>query len=388
MKRTRPLAGWSGLAILLSGLGPLSAQTLVSENFDAAAPGGALTNRLPGTGLRVTSGNVDVIGTILNGAWAAYSVCPAGPVPANNCLDLNGLNPGAVSTGPTLVLTAGTHYVLNFSAAGSIVGPPAPPYTFTVSLGASGPTSYSVPANGSFMGERFSYTPVTDQPNAALTLISTTNLPGNAQYGPLIDNLTLAAGPAIPPPLTENFNLVRPGSNQSGVLAGSRFAVIAGNIDVLGSSLNGAAAGFFSCPPGGIDAGNCIDLNGDQPATIEATSLFHLIAGTQYAISFELAGNVVDGTHTSYDLTVSLGGSGAIGFSAAPGAGFVAESFFYTPAVDEPEARLLFAATPGGGDRLYGPILDHIQVTGVPEPAGLWMLLPLLGILGGVRRRR
>ena len=68
MKRTRPLAGWSGLAILLSGLGPLSAQTLMSENFDAAAPGGALTNLLPGTGLRVTSGNVDVIGTILNGA--------------------------------------------------------------------------------------------------------------------------------------------------------------------------------------------------------------------------------------------------------------------------------------------------------------------------------
>ena len=375
----------------LAASGTVHAQALYSENFDSLPPGGGLTGLIPGSGLTVTSGDADIIGNILNGAASAYSVCPAGPSAANNCLDLNGNGPGSVSTPAMFNLTAGTTYVLNFSAAGSVANVGGAPYTFTVTLGNSAPETFSLPANSGLVGEQFIYTPEVNQPNAALALASTTSLPGNARYGPVIDNLNLSA---LPPsgttfyPFMQSFNKVQPGSNFSSILAGTRFAVVAGNVDVLGNLLNGAASGFYTCPPGMLEPGNCIDLNGDQPGEIESRNRFYLSAGTTYAVTFELAGNVVDGINSSYPLTVSLGGSGPVGFSAAPGSPFTEETLYYTPIVTQPQAPLIFAAGPDGGNPLYGPIISEVSVSAVPEPREVFMLPVLLVLLAMSRRRR
>jgi hypothetical protein len=224
-----------------------------------------------------------------------------------------------------------------------------------------------------------------------LTLASTTNLPGAAQYGPLIDNLNLAA---LPPsgstffPFIETFAGTQPGSNDSSVLAGSQFAVLAGNVDVFGNLLNGAPSAFFSCPSGVEEPANCIDLNGDTPGAIQSTTLFDLIAGTTYQVSFLLAGNVADGTHASYPLSVSLGDSGAIGFSAQPGAGFGLETFDYTPTQNEPQAELRFVSGATTGNPLYGPFVDDIEIDAIPEPASAAIFLTALAALRAARRRR
>ncbi len=369
-----------------------TAASLLMENFDNAPPGGAYVAGLTGTAFSTVVGNTDVIGTLLNGASAGYKTCPASGTGINNCLDLNGLIPGAVRSNQSFSLTAGTTYTLAFSAAGSIPAVVGIPYAFTVSLGASGPTLFTVPDGGSFAAGRFIYTPAINETAAALVLASATDLGGSLrEYGPLIDNLVLSDNTAPPPafvPLRETFDATPPGSNFSTSLGGSRFTVRSGNVDVLGHLLNGADTGFFTCPDALTDAGNCVDLNGDQPGALESTTPFRLTSGTTYKVSFQLAGGEGSGTDCSHPLAVSLGASGAIGFCAPTGGGFMPESFFYTPAAHENEASLRFVSQATTGNPLYGPYIDDISVTEVPTPGAALWFLTALAALGGIRRWR
>lgn len=383
--------------LCVAGAWNVSAQSLLAENFDAARPGGANGAGIPGTGFSTVLGNTDIIGTILNGAPAAYKVCPASGTGPNNCLDLNGLVPGAVTSNARFDLTAGVTYTLAFSAAGSVPAVAGTPYAFTVALGGSGPTLFTVPAGGSFIAERFTYTPAVNEAAAALVLTSATDLPGpSRQYGPLIDSLALSDNsvkPAAFVPLRETFNATPPGSNFSTRLAGSGFSVVSGNVDVLGHLLNGADTGFFTCPASGgtdpaADPGNCIDLNGDMPGAIESTNPFRLISGATYAVSFRLAGGDGGGMGCAYVAGASLGGSGETLFCAPANSGFLNESFLYTPVTDEAEAALRFVSRATPGDLIYGPYIDDITVTQVPAPGALLWFLTALATLGGVRRWR
>ncbi|MBC7637133.1 MAG: hypothetical protein H7251_16200 [Acetobacteraceae bacterium] len=396
----RVVAVFSLILAVCTPVAPAAAALLLSDNFDSATPGGSYDSNIMGSAFSVFAGNVDVIGQITNGAANGYFSCPAGGPVENNCLDLNGTLPGAVKSTARFNLIAGRSYMLNFSAAGSMVDTARDPYRFTVALGNSGATGYTVAAGSSFAAQRFTYTPTINEDDAALVLASTTDIAGARQYGALIDNLRLTDnapvfGQSRAPGggTVESFNSAQPGSNISSLIAGTGFAVVAGNVDVMGTIVNGAAAGFFTCPVGLPTENNCIDLNGNQPGAIATAAPMLLLAGTTYEVSFALAGNIDDGTHAAYAMHAQLGNSGAISFSTLPGSSFTTETFTYTPITDEVAAFLQFTSDSTAGNPIFGAFIDNISVVAlsngaavaVPEPGSMMMVLIGLSGLGGIR---
>lgn len=388
-------------SLMIAAGGPVEAAQLLVDNFDSATPSGGYTASIAGSGFSAFTGNVDVIGPITNGAASGFYTCPAGSAANNNCLDLNGTMPGAVRSNARFDLIAGRTYTLSFSAAGSVVDRAADPYSFTVALGNSAVTGYTVAAGSSFAAERFTYTPTVNETDAALVLASTTDITGARQYGALIDNLRLTDNAPVfyqaasaSGAFVEGFNSAQPGSNISTLIAGTGFSVISGNIDVTGNLPNGANGGFFTCPVGLPSENNCIDLNGNQPGAIATTDPMLLLAGVTYEVNFALAGNVADGTHATYDLHARLGNSRAFSFSAAPGSGFTTEAFTYTPISDEAAASLQFISDSTTGDPQFGAFIDTISVvalsnadpSAVPEPGSTALLLIGLGCLTALSR--
>ena len=381
-----------------------SAAVLLHETFDAAPPGSSYTGAIPGSVFHVSSGDVDIIGTLPNGAAGGFFTCPNAPGAANNCLDLNGNQPGAVTTGAGFDLRAGTTYKLSFDLAGSV--PVAPAYRMQATIGNNPPVVFSIPAGNMFGTESLLYTPLTDEAGAHVSFQSVTNIPGAPHYGPLIDNVSLATvttPPAVPGVgssliFQQDFSAVRPGANYAGPVANSGFTVTSGNVDVFGDGTGAGASGFFTCPAPLPSSSGCIDLNGSQPATIQSDQLFNLRAGATYIVGFQLAGNIANAELAEYALTASLGGSAPFRFAISPDSPFQTESFTYSPAADETAARLIMMSQQNTAAPLYGPVITAISIaslpavtsssppSALPEPGPLAVMLS--GLLGLALCRR
>ena len=369
---------------------PATARVLFSESFEGATPGGSYTGAIPGSLFGVASGTVDIIGTV---GPSEYSVCPGAT--GNNCLDLNGTGPGSVISTQHFSLVAGRTYTLQFSASGSVADAASDPYAFTVSLGASGVSRYVVAAGSGFGARRFTYTPTSNEPDAALMLASATALPGAMQYGALIDNLVLSddAQPGLQTAFTavsfaETFDGATPGSNVTQDIPNTAFRVVSGNVDVFGNIANGGST-FYSCPSGRLLSNNCIDLNGTEPGAIATTLGGTLQAGTTYRVAFAMAENEADGTHTSYAFHVQLGNAAPVGFSVDAGSSFDTGSFLYTPTVDEVGPDLTFTSDSVTGDLRYGAFIDTVSVgVFVPEPSVTALFVGAIGLMMCLGRRR
>ncbi len=387
-------------AVLVVATVHARAATLFSETFDASQPGSAYTSTIPGAAFQVTSGNVDIIGNLTNGAGSGFFTCPGPNNGANNCLDLNGNNPGAITTTTGFNLTAGTTYTLSFNLAGSVV--PNVNYVMQATIGGSTPFTFSVPGGNDFGTETVSFTPTANEANAHLSFASLTDLPGNSEYGPLIDNVVLTSAPAGPNPggtllFQQDLTTAAPGPNYRGPLSNSGLTVTAGDVDIFGNGTGSGTAGFYTCPAPLTANQTCIDLNGDQPGTIQTDQVFNLIAGTTYTVSFELAGNIPNGNLSEYTLGASFGNSGIYTFSAPPGAPFQTESFSYTPTTDESQARLVLSSQQYADLLNYGPIITDLSISDPPgsgdtvsasEPGVLSVILTSILSLAWLRRRQ
>jgi hypothetical protein len=386
---------------LLAGLAmPARAGVLLSENFDAAQPGAAYAGTVSNSAFSAIAGNVDVIGTILNGARRGYFTCPAGGSNVNNCLDLNGDIPGTIQSNASYNLRAGVTYSLAFDLAGSSPNPGNTPYSLAVSLGSSPTRTYSAVANSAFARQAFSFTPTTDE-TAARLMFASTSLQTPSYYGPLLDNVVLTEGVVVTASMlrpaqvngdvlfSENFNGARPSGNYSGAVVGTKFTTSTGTTDIFGDITNGAPAAFFSCPTPNASGNNCLDLNGDQPGAITATSPLYLLAGLRYRVSLDIAGNVPDGSSAPYMLGVTLGDSSLQRFTADPGSNFRNISFDYTPTADQPSAGFTISSEGVRASNIYGAVIDNVAVTvDLPEPGVLSLLLVGGGGLWRLRQRR
>lgn len=161
----------------------------------------------------------------------------------------------------------------------------------------------------------------------------------------------------------------------TGSTALSGWIVSAGSVDYIGSYWQ----------PG--DGARSVDLSGGGPGTLSQT--FDTVAGKSYVVTFLLAGNP-DGGPVVKPVTVSATGNGSGGYSfdttGHSRAAMGWQSFTYNFTATGISTTLSFAS---GAQSAYGPALDGVSVTAVPEPAGWALLIAGFGLVGGqIRRRR
>ncbi len=196
---------------------------------------------------------------------------------------------------------------------------------------------------------------------------------------------TTLAGVALAAAASQGFastNLVTNGSFEANSVPGtfvnstvqviSNWTVGVGNVDLVGS-LWTAASGV-----------NSVDLNGSKKGEIHQT--LTTVAGQEYQFSFELAGNFQGGIAIK-NLSVNIGSNGLYSFdTTGKSAGNMGWTKYSTTFVAVSSATTLSFASNSSG--AYGPVIDNVSVTAVPEPESLAMLLAGLGLMGMIARRR
>jgi hypothetical protein len=177
-----------GLAasLFIGSMMAAEASTIVfSENFSGATEGLGYTGTIAGTQLKVTSGDVDVIGP------ANYS-CVANA--AIKCLDLiGGSGQGSVASTIGIDLHAGDTYTIDYTDVlqGFALGS-TPSLDYTVSLGSHSFNTASIPT---VQLMSFSFTAAANELGALLTFVTTQNL--DNVHGPVISGITVTETAAV-----------------------------------------------------------------------------------------------------------------------------------------------------------------------------------------------
>lgn len=136
------------------------------------------------------------------------------------------------------------------------------------------------------------------------------------------------------------------------------------------------------------DGVRSVDLSGNGPGSV--SQLIDTDFGQQYTVSFWLAGNP-DGGDTAKLTVTSVAGTVPQfdTFTVVPGTNTHAnmgwQQYAYTFTAFGAQSLLTFAS---GEDNAYGPALDNVAITAVPEPASWAMMLAGFGVIGYSLRTR
>jgi hypothetical protein len=172
---------------------------------------------------------------------------------------------------------------------------------------------------------------------------------------------------------SDNFDTDATGLN----LVPAGWTVTDGTVDIIG------AGSSWDYAPGN---GHYIDLDGTTNSAGTLTESLNLVAGQSYQLSFSLAGSHVAGIGGNTEsVTVSVGGS-ALGspIVVSRNDAFQTYTFSFVAATAGPVA---LSFKDDSHDNV-GALLDNVQVSAVPEPASVAMMLAGLGLMGVAARRR
>lgn len=155
--------------------------------------------------------------------------------------------------------------------------------------------------------------------------------------------------------------------------APSGWTVSNGTVDLIGST-NAVSYDFLS------GNGGYVDLDGSTNQAGFFSQGLNLTGGTQYTLSFDLAGSQRGSTEF-----VDVNFGGVLGnYSLNSGDNFSLKTLNFTPGSS---GLYTISFQNQGGDNV-GALLDNVSVTAVPEPKIYGMMLVGLGLMGFVARKR
>jgi uncharacterized protein YjbJ (UPF0337 family) len=155
--------------------------------------------------------------------------------------------------------------------------------------------------------------------------------------------------------------------------APSTWTVTNGTVDLIGFT----DVASFDFLPGN---GGYIDLDGSTGQAGLFSKSISLLSGTNYALTFDLAGSQRGSTEV-----VDVNFGGVLGnYSLNSADAFSLKTMSFTP---NTSGIYTISFQNGGGDNV-GALLDNVRVTAVPEPETYAMLLTGLGLMGFIARRR
>jgi choice-of-anchor C domain-containing protein len=210
--------------------------------------------------------------------------------------------------------------------------------------------------------------------------------------------LTIAAATSICLCSSANAALFQNGSFELGIVDVGPFTTLnAGdNASITGWTVGTGSIDYIGTYWTSANGDRSLDLNGTVPGSIFQT--FDVTPGQAYQVTFDLAGNPAGGPTaktltTSANATIVLSSFDTTGKDLS-NMGWTPVSFNFT-ATGSTETLTFLSTTAGySGNSTYptafGPALDNVSVTAVPEPS-TWamMILGFLGVgLASYRRKR
>ena len=159
-----------------------------------------------------------------------------------------------------------------------------------------------------------------------------------------------------------------------------------GNTSITGWTVGGDSIDYIGSywQPG--DGNRSIDLSGNGKGSIWQ-DLTGLTVGTTYHVKFLLAGNPDGGASTKVAVASDGGTQADVFMFSQPGntkasMGWTQQTFSFM--AFDPTARLAFSAT---ANDPYGPAIDGVSISPVPEPATWAMMIIGFGGAGAMLRR-
>ena len=177
------------------------------------------------------------------------------------------------------------------------------------------------------------------------------------------------------------------GSFELGTNPGQFSTFTAGQTDITGWTIGSGSVDYIGSYWAASNGLRSIDLAGNAAGLLSQT--FDTVIGRTYRVNFDLWANDDGGTFPRLafvnvgagDLTFSSNGGGT---KAAPN--WVTQTFSFVASATS--TTLSFRADSISANTFFGPALDNVSVSAIPEPATWALMLGGFGLVGGAMRSR